>query len=231
MKTDFLPGIDASYHQDSSLYTMNSDTELLGYFMHVLHKDDVLDIGCGQGALLIYAGMHKPRSLTGIDLFPEVLEQAEKNLQANGMQAELICSRVQDYHEKQFDVIVCNPPYFETEKETLKNDNAYRRAARHAENLPMEELYISADRLLKDNGRFFLVHKAVNLQKLIVLGSEHHMKLARMRLAYDHEDGKAKSVLLEFRKGRCPETVFEEPAYLNDRASMQKYMDFTNSWK
>lgn len=222
MEMDYLPGINLAYHQDPRLYTMNSDTALLGCFLKLKHRDDVLDIGCSQGALLLYAGVQKPRSLTGIDLFPEALAKAEENLEMNGMQAELICCRVQDYHDKQFDAIVCNPPYFETQRDSLKNESPYRRAARHSDYLPLEDLFSSADRLLRDNGRFFLVHKAVKLQRILVLADQHHMKAARLRIAFDHHRGSAKSMLVELRKGRCPETVFEEPSYLDDPDSIVK---------
>ena len=113
MKTDYLPGTEFTLVQQDDMYHFNSDTVLLGRFMKAKQKDSVLDIGCASGALLLYASLHHPRQITGIDLFDEVLEQARENLERNHVRAGLVCTRVQDYRPaEQFDVIVCNPPYF-----------------------------------------------------------------------------------------------------------------------
>ena len=59
MKPDYLPGTPYLLIQPEGMYHMNSDTELLGRFLKIRHKDTVLDIGTHTGALLMYAGMHQ----------------------------------------------------------------------------------------------------------------------------------------------------------------------------
>ncbi len=219
MKPDYLPGTPYLLIQPEGMYHMNSDTELLGRFLKIRHKDTVLDIGTHTGALLMYAGMHEPSALYGIDLFPEVLETASENLKHAGMHAELSAVRVQDYQHDPFDVVISNPPYFRTADPDLKNEDPIRSAARHESFLPLEDLFLHASRLTRDHGTFFLVHRSERLPELFRLAEENHFHPSRMRIAYDHAGGRARTVLLEFRKGTAPQLVIESPAWLDDRTS------------
>ncbi len=217
MKADYLNGTDYTLIQLPEMYHFNSDTELLGRFMRLKKSDRLLDIGCGSGALLLYAAHQKTADLTGIDLFEEVLKQAEENLQRNGVTAELTCCRLQDYRSGRFDAIVCNPPYFRTGEDRLKNSSEMIRAARHEEYLTPSELFAGVRRLLKDNGRFFLVHRASRLKELLQESERNGLQAVRMRIAYGSRQGRARSVLIEFRHGSGRELLIERPVFLDQR--------------
>ncbi len=209
---DRLPGTDLLMDQREGFYHFNSDTELLGQFMKIRHRDSVLDIGCGSGALLLYASLHEPRELYGIDLYPEVLEQAEHNLGLNGREAVLICGRVQEYRGKQFDVIVSNPPYFATENDGLKSDGEYIRSARHEEYLTLEELYDAVKHLLKPKGRFFMVHRAERLNDIMRTAHGHGMSVKTLCPVYRRQGG-IRCILLETVHGSRTECRIEAPVY------------------
>ena len=166
MKRDYLNGTPYTMIQKDGLYHFSSDTELLGRFMTVRRRDTVLDIGCSSGALLLYAARHNPASLCGIDLFDEVLDAARVNLEANGVTAELIKTKVQDFRGRQFSLIVCNPPYFNTGNPSLVSDNPLIAAARHEEYLTIQELFASVSCLLSDSGRFMMVHRTARIPEI-----------------------------------------------------------------
>ncbi len=218
MKSDFLPNTPFQIEQPENMYHFNSDTVLLGDFLQIKHKDDVLDVGCSTGALLLYAAMHQPKSLTGIDLHQTVIDQAYKNLELNQVIGTFYCCRMQEF-KGQYDVLLCNPPYFETKNNQLKNDSMVIRNARHEDSLPLDELIENARRLLKDQGRFYLVHRASRLQDIMALVSLHHMKVSRLKIMYDHRGGISKSVVLEIRKGKCPPLMIEECGYFDEKGS------------
>jgi len=73
----------------------------------------VLDIGTGSGCLLIAFLKERPQATgVGVDISPEALTWAERNLRAHGLpnRASLIEGSA-DSAEGQFDVVLCNPPY------------------------------------------------------------------------------------------------------------------------
>ena len=61
--------------------------------MVVRKGESVLDLGCNNGALLLYASRFSPSSLTGVDLLPQALDLAAENMRINGLEAKLICAR------------------------------------------------------------------------------------------------------------------------------------------
>ena len=185
MKPDYLNGTDLLIEQPENMYHFNSDTELLGRFLRLKKSDDVLDIGTAAGALLLYASTMNPRSLTGIDLFDEVVETARKNCEMNHICADIEKFRLQDYPgNKRFTAILCNPPYFQTENKELISKDPIKAAARHEINLPSDDLFSNVRRLLKDNGTFYLVHRASRLMEILRTAEKYDMYAYRMRLAY-----------------------------------------------
>ena len=111
--------------------------------------DTVLDMGTNNGALLIYASMHKPKKIIGLDINEEALILARKNLEINNINNyELINDDITTYSGEEVDVIICNPPYFKTNKEMLC-ENEYKQIAKHEVKLNLESLVSSIRRNLK----------------------------------------------------------------------------------
>ena len=219
MKDDYLYGTPYVMEQESGLYHFNSDSELLGHFLRLKHSDDVLDIGTGSGVLLLYAAAQKPSSLSGIDLFDEVIEAAGRNLKRNGIEAQLSVCRIQDFTGGPYDAVICNPPYFETGDPGLVSSDPLIAAARHEIHLRPEELFKHAVRLMKDSGRLFLVHRAERLMDLLETAGNCGLRPVRMRIAYQSADGIAKTVLLEMRRHSRSRLKIEAPAFLDDKES------------
>lgn len=222
MKRDYLNGTDYTILQKEGMYHFNSDTELLGRFINVRRDDTVLDIGCASGALMLYATKYHPRSVTGIDLFEEVIQSAAENMAYNQFSAQLICARVQDLKKGKYSLILCNPPYFETVNEDLVSKNPYLAAARHEKYLTPDELFEAVKRLLADQGRFMMVHRASRIHEIFDTASKYGMRCVRMKLAYESQGKQAKSAAMEFRMSTRAEMRIEPPAYLDNRETFDE---------
>lgn len=201
------------------MYHFNSDTELLGRFTDVKRNDSVLDIGCNNGALLFYAKAKGALKLCGIDLFEEVIASAKENLERYEIDAELHTCPLQDFFHAPFSLILCNPPYFNTKNDSLKNQNTYIKAARHEEYLTLNDLFSNVKRLLKDNGRFSMVYRPDRLSEVLREAEKYGLYAKRLKIAYRSKEGEAKSILLEFVKNPDILLRVEAPAFLNDRES------------
>lgn len=212
---DYLFATPYEIQQDPSGYHFSSDTELLGRFLTLNEDDRVLDVGTNNGALLCYAALHDPELLAGIDLFPEVIALAEKNLTANGIRAELSVSSLQTFRHDPFTVIVCNPPYFESLPEELKNRNPYLYAARHRDYLSVLELFEHSRRLLEPGGRIMLVYPSELSRDVFTGAGETGFVLSRFCPVYDTQDGILKRFLLEFTLEREMPLKLLRPVYLD----------------
>ena len=56
--------------------------------------------------------------------------------------------------QHKYDLIISNPPFYESD---LKSDDAKRNLALHSAELKLEELIAIADKLLNDDGSFFVL--------------------------------------------------------------------------
>ncbi len=82
------------------IYAINLEVENIG--RHITENDDVLDVGCANGYSMLCHLDKKPRSLTGVDFSPSMIEQAEKNL-TNQSGDTKIDFHVGDVRKLQFD--------------------------------------------------------------------------------------------------------------------------------
>lgn len=221
MKLDYLYGTELKIEQPQDMYHMNSDTDLLGHFMTVTARDTVLDIGTNTGALLLYASQFHPASLTGVDLYEQQLNAAERNMELNHTHAEFIKTRIQDYKpDCRFTVIICNPPYFRTSEDRLKSTNRNILAARHEEFLPLNDLCQSIGRLLADNGRAFIVYRPARMIELFENTKEYGLYPSRLRIAYESRNKDAKAILVEITKNKSRTLFIERPIFKDERETI-----------
>ena len=143
---DYLYNSDIKIYQDDTMFKMNSDTRNLGDFLE-LRKNDytILDVGCNNGALLLYAMIkNKAKHYYGVDVNDKALNLAKENMLVNNV-SNFTFFNV-DFRElkmEQVDYIVTNPPYFDGDH---VSENIDKRRARFAEFLPTMSITTSQDR-------------------------------------------------------------------------------------
>ncbi len=196
---DYLFGTPFQIEQPEEMYHFSSDSELLGRFLKIKPDDRVLDVGTNNGVLLLYAAMHKPVLLAGIDLFEEVIRTARRNLQENGIDAELTAVPLQEYVHEPFTRVICNPPFFTNRKNSLKKENRYLRAARHDDHLSLSDLFHYSAGLLKTSGSLSLILSAEKAADAFLIAGHEGFVPARVAAVYDREGGILKRILLEWK--------------------------------
>ncbi len=153
-----------------------AESQLLADFVHINAGDHVLDIGCGSGYLTLFLAWRFPQcnTVTGVDINQDLIMQAEKNNQIiqqrikhNSPEIHFIAADATvmtdiDHH---FDVLVSNPPFFNAEAGRIA-ESQQRRQARQDVTLTLEDLLQCAARLLKDNGRFYMVIPSIRISEL-----------------------------------------------------------------
>ena len=198
IRYDYLhyhPDYKVAQHKD--MYHFNTDTCLLGEFIKINENETVLDVGTNNGALLVYI-CKKGGIATGIEINSEAIEICKLTLKANDINASLINKDFTLWEEDvKFDVIVSNPPYFDSTTVKQRNVNKNIEMARHEGSLNASSLCANIAKHLKANGRAYLVYRPNRLKDLEKYFNENNLYISNYQLVFDHRKSEAKSVLIE----------------------------------
>lgn len=137
---------------------VTTDACLLGALAYRQNARRILDIGTGNGILaLMAAQLHPEAVVTAVEIHPETAELANQNFADSPFsdRIRLICSDIVLADTgRDFDLIVCNPPYF---KKHLKGPDNSRNLAMHDFNLSENDLMTVFEDKLSETGKACII--------------------------------------------------------------------------
>lgn len=184
---------------DRCAMKVGTDGVLLGAWAPVEGASRILDIGCGSGLIALMLAQRTPASvlIDAVELDIPAAEQASENFQASLWASRLNVfaqdiNVVAQTHPARYDLIVSNPPYFESA--VACRDEA-RNTARYTETLTHSMLLQCAEKLLMAQGKFCVV---LPYDLGLALEADAHQKawFTLSRLAIRDRPGKALNRLL-----------------------------------
>lgn len=198
--------------QDRCAMKVGTDGVLLGSWACRRQADaamNVLDIGTGTGLISLFVAQRFPNAkVTAIDIDPEAAGQANDNFKASPfscrLSAQPLALQKLD-EEEQFDLIVCNPPFF---TDSLKCPDSNRTIARHTTTLTFAELARKSSRLLTAEGTLAVIVPADSKDKMESEAIFNGLCLQRLCYVKTKATKPAKRVMMEF--GRKTEMLIEE---------------------
>ena len=145
------------FHHRSTM-KVGTDAILLGRWVEVRPTDIVLDIGTGCGLLPLMLAQKGTSQVDAVDIDAASVEEATVNFEASQWRDRLKAYRsdIVDFRpEKQYDLIVSNPPFFVRYSQC---DSDRKSRARHSDAaLSFETLCGVVKRRMQPDGRFALV--------------------------------------------------------------------------
>ena len=200
------------YRQSDSCFPLGQDSLLLGAFATVRRGDKVWDLGCGAGALLLLlAGRAPDLTLTGVELSAADSDLARENLAENKLAGTILTGDIREVMlpAGTASLVVCNPPYF-------KAGSGASGGPARMEEAQLMDWCAAAGRLLKNGGRFALVHRTERLVEIFAAMKAAGMEPKRLQLVQHGPDTPPSAVLVEgVRQGRPGLTVL--PVLLMNR--------------
>jgi len=155
----------------------------------------ILDIGAGTGVVTMMLAHHfQNATITAIEPNASVADVAHKNFDQNlwCRRITLQRARIQDLvgtHEGQFDLVVCNPPYFQN---SMPSFDRATEVARHNSDLSPAEIYEGMRQNMTLSGSAWLSFPDestdlwVNFGKAAGLHLTHHVILSEHPTAKPH---------------------------------------------
>ncbi|MFT3984679.1 MAG: tRNA1(Val) (adenine(37)-N6)-methyltransferase [Lachnospiraceae bacterium] len=215
--------------QNGKKFCFGMDAVLLSGFTKVKEGESVLDIGTGTGIIpILLEAKTEGKHFTGIEIQAESADMALRSVAINGLsnKIDIITGDIKEaeqlFHAASFDVITTNPPYM-IGSHGLTNPNEPKAIARHEICCTLEDVVRVGSRLLKPNGRFYMVHRPFRLVEIFAVLTSHHLEPKRMRMVYPYADKEPNMVLIEALRGGKSRIAVEKPLIVYQ--SPGKYTD------
>ena len=217
-------------HQDLCGMKVGTDGVLLGAWASGKGLR-ILDIGTGTGLIALMMAQRFPQSqVTAIDIDTNACQQARENVQASPFfeRIRVIESKIQDFKEGSYDTIVSNPPFF---MDSLKNPDAARLTARHTDELPYQDLFISVKRLLTETGEFSAIIPSDYLERFITESCISGFFVSRRYGIRTVPKKAIKRYLLTFTKRQAEKTDYQEVTLMDKEGKRsQWYQKLTDNF-
>ncbi len=203
--------------QNEKKFCFGMDAVLLSGFASVREGETLLDIGTGTGIIpILLEAKSKGEHFTGLEIQEESAEMASRSVMLNGLtdKIDIICGDINDassfFKPSSFNVITTNPPYM-IGKHGLTGDNREKAIARHEIYCTLEDIARESSILLKDKGRFYMVHRPFRLVEIFNTLTRYHLEPKRMKLVHPFADKEPNMVLIEALKGGNSRLTVEKP--------------------
>lgn len=196
--------------QHSEKFCFGIDAVLLSDFANVKRGEKVLDIGTGTGIIpiLLYA-KSEGEHFTGLEIQKYSANMAIRSVKLNGIEdkVSIVNGDINDalnYFEREsFNVITSNPPYM-IDSAGIDNENDEKTIARHEVKCTLDDIIREGSKLLKVNGRFYMVHRPFRLVEIFETFRKYHLEPKTMRMVHPFMDKEPNMVLIEAIKGAKP---------------------------
>jgi tRNA1Val (adenine37-N6)-methyltransferase len=203
--------------QNPDTFCFGIDAVLLSDYTKVKHGERVLDIGTGTGIIpILLEAKTRGEHFTGLDVQQESVEMARRSVDLNrlGDKIDIIHGDIKEagklFSPASFDVVTTNPPYM-TGSHGIVNPHLPKAIARHEVLCSLEDIIQQSAKILKSNGRFYMVHRPFRLAEIFILLSRYKLEPKRMRLVHPYVDKEPNMVLIEALKGGKPRITVEAP--------------------
>ena len=208
--------------QKQSGFRFGVDAVLLSDFANVKKKHRVLDLCTGTGIVtfLVY-GKYSPKEVWGVEIQEDMVEMANRSSQLNKTY-DIVKFKCADLKDKKlvnelgrFDVVTVNPPY-KLNNAGILNPNDKLAIARHEILCNLEDVIVSARRLLADNGRMFIVHRPERLADIFGLMRKYNIEPKRVKMIHPNAKKAPNIVLVEGQRDGGAFLKWDEPLYVYD---------------
>ena len=144
--------------------------------------------------------------IIGVEIQKSVSLLAEESIKINKKddQITIINEDINEFYKKcetdTFDVITCNPPFFKYKNTSNTNKNDYKTIARHEVKLNLEQIFMIAKKLLKNNGVIAIVNRPERFVEIIECMKKNNIEPKKVQFVYPKKNMEANIMLIEGSK-------------------------------
>lgn len=193
--------------QNPNKFCFGTDAVLLANFVKPKTSGYVVDLCTGSGIVpLLLSTKTLAKKITGIEIQKDIADMAKRSVKYNGLEDKIdivnddIANALEYIEAGSVDAVSVNPPYM---KNTggLKNPELSLAIARHELFTDLESVVSISSKLLKENGRFYMIHRPSRLSEIFASLKANRIEPKRLRFVQAYRESNANLVLVEGVKG------------------------------
>lgn len=217
-----------SINQSKDVFRVGTDGVLLGALCSLENVRDVLEIGTGTGLISLMLSQRNPIvEVLAIDINEEAVNLAHENFK-NSIFSDRLNVKLQDFKnfesEKKFDLIVCNPPFFE------ENNSDKDILARQQVALNFENLIKKSSEYLSPKGLLSVIIPSFCTDEFLGFASLYHLNLVKKINIYGIEGGVLKRNVLEFSFIQKSLEILDFTIEKSPRKYSEQYLELTKEF-
>lgn len=183
--------------QSEKVFRVGTDAVLLGALVEVKNAKKILEIGTGTGIISLMMAQRNPMAeIFALDIDPNAVNLAGKNFE-NSIFASRLSVFEMDFKtfqpEEKFDLVVCNPPYFERNSLSEKDILARQQVA-----LNFDDLIEKTAKILQEKGIFSVIIPKNEAEKFIQKCENLGLNLKKEIQIKGNQNSEIKRSILEF---------------------------------
>ena len=189
---------------------------------------NALDIGTGTGLLaLMVAQKHSNTSILALEIDKKSAELANLNFESSlwTLYLKVENNSLQNFSESKiancFDVIFCNPPFFENQ---LISSNQTNNLAKHSSQLTRQELANAILKLLSDTGSAFILLPELEANHFVTIASKVGLFLTELKTVRNKQNGVVFRQMMRFEKNQKQLSHSEIIIYESEKVYTQDFI-------
>lgn len=217
-------------HQYSTL-AVGTDAILLASFINQPNAQTILDVGtgCGVIALALAQKSNIETKIHAIDIDESSIIECKNNFENspwnNQLKAE--CINYLELTDNNFNIIVCNPPYF---RDALLNPDLYKQKARHQDDFDMSQFAKFCFNSSNIEGLIYLIYPYNDIDYLLKIFETENFYLNKILKVYPKKNKDANRAILEFSKTENTLQTETLIIYNDNNQYTSEYKTFTRSY-
>jgi tRNA1Val (adenine37-N6)-methyltransferase len=208
--------------QNKKWFCFGMDAVLLTNYCDVKNNSIIADLGTGTGIIpILLSGKRNYSKAYAIEIQKEVAEMARRSVALNDLQDKIevlnidLKEAIEHLQPNSFDAVISNPPYKLTNSGII-NPTDKKAISRHEIKCTLEDVISTAAALLKQYGRFYMVHRPDRLADIMCLLRKYKLEPKQIRFVHPKVSAKPNMVLIRASKNGNPELKFDPPLYIYD---------------
>ena len=206
-RLDYLLAEELRIIQSPTVFSFSLDAVLLANFVYVqIQKGKIIDLCSGNGVIPLLLSTRTKANITGVEIQERLYDMAVRSIKYNELDDRLhmVHGDIKEMPEQlghhQYDIVTCNPPYFQSASEEIMNENEHLAIARHEILCNLEDVIRVSSQLLRNGGKAAFVHRPERLMDILTLMRTYRLEPKRLRFIYPKEGKEANTVLVEGTK-------------------------------